>query len=876
MRRFLDLVADVTARHPLIVLLIVLGVTVYMGYEAVNLRVANDPQEFMPHHPQILAYGEVERRFGTASFSHTLFVRFAPREGASISMPRAILEMEAALQALRGIPGLVEVEGIPDFVKAIHSGLHGGDPRYFSLPEGGCELGYSFADVIRMAFQRMSLLKGFVSQAGTAIALAKVEKGYDIVEVSQKAGEALRRVQQDVLEIGLLSYGSSIDIFNKVTKRDIRLFAPFTAIIGALILIWLFRIRERQALLLILALLVAVVVLSLATYLSPALEAVLVLVSGLFLLGVIAAMIGSRFQVPSSKAPLLGRSLLLLFLLGLLLWRQDGLILGVIALAGTIWSFRRLSDLYLPLLVVVLAAVWTFGLLGVFGIPLNFLMVAVLPLLLGVGIDDAIHMLHRYEDERRAGKEGPRAVRISITRTGRALLLTTVTTIVGFSSLILSGSPPIQRFGLLASFAMATSFIITMALIPAVKNLLREGVLTNPGRRETRLGLGLRRHVAAIGRPKVAPLVLLVTLLLGIGAFWFGRGLELYAFDLRRMLPPNFPIVKLYNEINEEFRIYDEVDLLLEGEIARLPVMRAMVEAAPMALSRSPYIRRITSIAQFLDDVRRANPKLEEEFMERFFQEGPDGAYRFLLDYVFSRPDLRTQAEGYVYRDEEGNYTAAVIRADVLRYHEYERAREVAEDVTERVAPLVEELEGLGLRVQVTGSPYLTEISLRTLREGFFESMGLAFLLCFGVIALVLRSALWGLVSLVPMVLVMGLELGTIKLLGIKINASTAMVAAISIGLGVDYAIHLVQRFREEGDLGWATSRTGEALFGSCSTTLAAFFALILGEILWNRDFGLLSGTAILYAFAITVLILPALLALIAHLGKKRMRGEKG
>ncbi|MFQ6090445.1 MAG: MMPL family transporter, partial [Candidatus Bipolaricaulia bacterium] len=344
------------------------------------------------------------------------------------------------------------------------------------------------------------------------------------------------------------------------------------------------------------------------------------------------------------------------------------------------------------------------------------------------------------------------------------------------------------------------------------------------------------------------------------------------AFDLRRMLPPGFPIVKLYNQINEEFRTYDQVDILLEGEIARLPVMRAMVEAAPMALSRSPYIRRVTSIAHLLDDARRANPKVEGEFMEMFLTEGPDKAYRLLLDYAFSRPDLRAQAQGYVYRDGDGNYTAAVIRADVLRYHEYERAREVAEDVTERATPLVGELEGLGLKVQVTGSPYLTEISLRTLRSGFFQSMGLAFLLCFGAIALVLRSALWGVVSVVPMALVMGLELGTIKLLGIKINASTAMVAAISIGLGVDYAIHLVQRFREEGDLGRATSRTGEALFGSCSTTIAAFFALILGEILWNRDFGLLAGTAILYAFIVTVLVLPALLALISRL--KIVRGD--
>ncbi len=864
MRRFLELVAELSAKQPLALLLVVLAVTVLMGYEAANLRVANDPQEFMPHHPKVLAYGEVERRFGTASFSHTLFVRFSP-QGASISSPQGILEMEAVLGALRGVLGVVEVEGVPDFVKAIHSGLHGGDPRYFSLPEGGCELGYSFEEVIRMAFQRMSLLKGFTSAEGTAIALARVEQGHDIVEVSIRAEEALGGLDQEALDVGFLSYGGSIDVFNRITQRDVRLFAPFTAIIAGLVLIWIFRIRERRELLLILALLLTAVVTSLGLYFPEGLATALTIICGLALLGAVVLTQGRVHWV---------HYFILLSLFSFLLWQRGGLALGVLALVAVAYSFRRLSNLYLPLLVVLLSAVWTFGLLGIFGIPLNFLMVAVLPLLLGVGIDDAIHILHRYEGQRREGQEGRRAIRVSVTRTGRALLLTTVTTIVGFSSLVASGSPPIQRFGLLAGFAMATSFIITMALIPATKNLLREDASPeNPGREETRLGLGLRRHVAAIGRPRVATTAIVATLLLGLGAFWIGHSLELYAFDLRRMLPPGFPIVKLYDKINQEFRTYDQVDILLEGGIARLPVMRAMVEATPMALSRSPYIRRVTSIAHLLDDVRRANPKVEEEFMEIFLAEGPDKAYRFLLDYAFSRPDLRAQAQGYVYRDGDGNYTAAVVRADVLRYHEYERAREVAEDVTRRATPLVRELEWLGLKVQVTGSPYLTEISLRTLREGFFESMGLAFLLCFGAIALILRSALWGAVSVVPMALVMGLELGTIKLLGIKINASTAMVAAISIGLGVDYAIHLVQRFREEGDLGRATSRTGEALFGSCSTTIAAFFALILGEILWNRDFGLLAGTAILYAFAITVLILPALLSLVSN--KLKIRGER-
>ncbi|MGB2982642.1 MAG: MMPL family transporter, partial [Candidatus Bipolaricaulia bacterium] len=517
------------------------------------------------------------------------------------------------------------------------------------------------------------------------------------------------------------------------------------------------------------------------------------------------------------------------------------------------------------LLIVILTAVWTFGLLGLWGVPVNFLMIAVLPLLLGVGIDDAIHMLHRYEGERRLGHAGGSAIDTAVTRTGRALLLTTLTTVVGFSSLVVSRSPTIQQFGLLASFAMLTSFIVTMTVIPASKHLMRESAAkrADPLGDETRLGRGLRKYATFVARSKIGPLVVAAAVLLGVGAFIIGQDLELYAFDLRRMLPPEFPVVQLYDDINEEFRVYDEVSILVKGPITSLEVMRALVGAAPTALSASPYVRKVTSIAHLLDDARRVNPQLEAQFMRRFLEVGAAEAYEELLDVLFADPDLRIRAAGYVDRNESGEYTATVIRADVLRFHNHEQAEAVSQDITARAAPLVAELERLGLQVVVTGSPYLTELSLRSLRDGFFMSMGIAFFLCFGVIALVFRSLRWAAVSVVPMALVMGFELATIKLLGIRINASTAMVAAIAIGVGVDYAIHLVQRFREERNLGMATSRTGEALFSGCATTIAAFFALILGTILWNRDFGLLAGTAVLYAFAVTVMILPAMLNLV-------------
>lgn len=855
MRRLLQCIATLSAKHPAAVLSVVVGITVLMAFSATRIRVATNPQEFLPDHAKVEAHREIEDRFGGASFSQTLYVRFAPKPGSSIDSHQAIVEMEAALNALRGVLGVMKAEGIPDFVKSIHAGLHGGDPTYSVLPTEGCELGYAFDDIIRMAFQRITLLKGFTSSEGTAIAYATIDTDVDFVDVSRTAEARLEELDYSALDVGFLSYGASLSVFDQVTRRDVRLFGPFTALIAAMVLVWIFRIRYWRDLLLILTLLLAMATLAFSPHLSSAVTIGLRLACGLGLLGAMV-LIAERVRAAQIVAWLV---------LGLLLVvLRDGWGLGIVSLAAVAFSFRRLSNLYLPLLIVVLTVVWTFGLLGMWGVPVNFLTIAVVPLLLGVGIDDAIHMLHRYDGERRAGLSGGSAVDIAVMRTGRALLLTTLTTVVGFSSLLVSRSPTIQQFGLLASFSMLTSFIVTMAVIPAVKHLLREPPAGGAGRQrdETRLGRMLRRYAEVVAHSRMAPLVIAAAALIGFVAFAIGGDIKLSAFDLRRMLPPEIPIVQLYDEINEEFRIYDEVNVLVKGPIARLDVVRALIETAPTALSSSPYVRRVTSIAHLLDDARRVNPQLDAQFMSRFLEVGADQAYKDLLDALFSRPDLRARASEYVQADEDGAYTATVIRADVLRYHDHERAAAVAADITERVTPLVQELEGLGLQVEVTGSPYLTEISLRSLREGFFMSMGVAFLLCFAVIALVLRSVRWAAVSVVPMALVMGLQLATIKLLGIRINASTAMVAAIAIGVGVDYAIHLVQRFREEHNLGLATSRTGEALFSGCATTIAAFFALILGDILWNRDFGLLAGAAVVYAFIVTVLILPALLNL--------------
>jgi hydrophobe/amphiphile efflux-3 (HAE3) family protein len=817
------------ARGPWLVLLVIGLITALCAVGLSRLRVANDLQEFLPDHPTVRLFREVERDFGVASFAHVIAVRFAPKEHFTIESPQAIIEMEAVLQALRSVPGIISVQGIPDFVKFVRAELHGGDRRFYSLPTDGDELGYSFQEIIRMTFQRMALVKKFTSLAGTALATATIAKDADLIEVSRRALDALKPIQENAqaLEIGVVSYGETLDVFNQTTGRDIRYLTPLVFALIALTLLWVFRLTRPWELGLVLLLIVGVSAVSF----SPELFS------------------GAALPV-------------------------DLALTGAVALLVLV-TYKPLASLYLTLGVVGLSGVWAFGLLGWLGVPVNFLMAAVFPILMGIGDDYAIHLLHRYEEERCKKHPGPQAIRIALTRTGRAIILTTITTAVGFTALFFAPSPPIRWFGLLSAVSVISALIITMTLIPALKQIFPDGPRAElwPSARRffahpqaSLLSLGLSRYAKLLRAPAAMLAVILIGLMLGAAGYFEGRAFQTYTVDYRRLLPQDYPTVELYTKINEEFRTYDEVQLVLTGDIARLDVIRVLLKDIPEALAASPYAHTVTSIAHYLEDVRAANPQLAAGFMERFLED-PDGAYRWLLGEVLAKDSLRQRAEAYVlpiYTSEK-----AVVRVGTTRFSDQAGVRRVVRDITERLAPVIAKLSAMGITAQLTGVPFVEELGLDALHRSLTQSLVISFGLCFVVLAVALRSAVWGLIGLFPMILVTGLLLGTVSFLKLELNAATAIVAAISIGLGVDYAIHLIQRFREERDLSVAVSRTGEALFAAFFTTASAFFVLMLSTITWNRDFGLLVGLAVFYAFVVTVFVFPAVLSLTQRFRKE-------
>ena len=163
-------------------------------------------------------------------------------------------------------------------------------------------------------------------------------------------------------------------------------------------------------------------------------------------------------------------------------------------------------------------------------------------------------------------------------------------------------------------------------------------------------------------------------------------------------------------------------------------------------------------------------------------------------------------------------------------------------------------------------------------------SLPLALLLTFGIVSVMLRSVKYALISVVPILLVVAWVYGFMYLADYSINPVTATIAAISIGVGIDFATHFTVRFREElaGEpsrfpaLRRAGEGTGGALIISALTSIAGFSVLGMAPMPIFAIYGVLTAVMIALAVLVTLLVLPSLLLLVTPSlkGEERERLE--
>ncbi|MFC7069121.1 efflux RND transporter permease subunit [Halobaculum lipolyticum] len=563
---------------------------------------------------------------------------------------------------------------------------------------------------------------------------------------------------------------------------------------------------------------------------------------------------------------------------------------AVVLIVGfLIVAYRDLLDLLLGSFTLLLAVVWTFGFLGLAGIPFSQLMISVPPLLLAVGIDFGIHAVNRYREDRAEGLDVEDAMNLAARQLLVAFFIVTGTTVIGFLANLTSALAPIREFGLVAAAGIVFTFLLFGIFLPAAKVMIdrRRDSLPIPTFSQAPLGAegsGLAdvlRVGVWIGErgPRVF-LALIVVLTAVSGGYAAGISTS---FSQEDFLPPeetpdyletlpepfapgDYTAVGTLNFLEEKFTASQggSVTIYVEGDMeesTRLEEIHRMGESPPSTFVSEDDHAEEQSIVTVIRSRAATDPEFRRlvNRNDRNANGIPDDNLGEVYDYLLSSSS-RQSALQYLAEDRRSAQVVYSAEADASQTEVTADGRAVAERYRATS----------GIAV-ATGSTVVFSAVSDLIFSSAVQSLAVALSLTV-VFLLVIYGVLEGLPSLgvvntVPIVASVALVAATMRLAGIAFNAFTATILSLTIGLGIDYSVHVVHRFvdeRGEHDLVTALERTvrgtGGALLGSMLTTTTGIGVLVFSVLSILGQFGVLTALSILYSFVTSMLVLPSAL----------------
>lgn len=545
-------------------------------------------------------------------------------------------------------------------------------------------------------------------------------------------------------------------------------------------------------------------------------------------------------------------------------------------------TFRRVSDIGLPLLIILVAIFWLVGLMGWVGITYSTMSVAIMPLMMGINIAYVIHILSRYYEEREEGLDVDLSATTSIKTVGIAVFLTAITTVFGFSSFMITDIPPMRDFGLLCMLGIAFSFFLSLTLLPAIVVIRdrRKGEekldahleKMRSRRRDARYGMFIDRMLVrmAMVAERHHWAVAVTTLALLAVALFSLFNVETGA-DMRKMMPRDMPSMAAHDEITEIFGPQQSDIILVEAPAgsniyqpenlaALLEMEDAIVRDARNDPGNKNFFSRegVSSIADYIlaetpDSRLPETLQGVEEIVARLKQRMPLGS--LVKEEGAESAGVATTAmvmlkSGFSEKEDE-----FIVKRDIMREH-----AAVASAQT-------------GLRLRATGITVLIADLLDNIVPTQIKTSGLALLLCMLVLIAVFRSLAYGIVTLVVVVCGVIAELIFLYVIGWPLDIMTVMVASLVIGAGIDFGIHVTHRFREElhasrlsleDAVRETVKNVGRALVAAALTTAGVFAILGFSNMGILQRFGWTTTVGLTGALFGAILVLPSMLAIVA------------
>ncbi len=546
---------------------------------------------------------------------------------------------------------------------------------------------------------------------------------------------------------------------------------------------------------------------------------------------------------------------------------EDFILLGplsVVVLVVSILIFMRswLSAI-VPLVTSLLTIIWTFGVMGWVGVPLNILSAMIPSLIIVIGSTEDTHMMAAFLRglEANPGRSSRKeAVQYMANHIGLPMVLTVLTTTLGFASNLFSDIGLIQHFSFAATFAMLANGFITIMVMPLMLSLFGPEEGTYLVKEFKRNSLPERiMSVFRYSQTRFPMTILVLTAMLC--AFFIYQASKLYVTnDPLSYFPEERPLIQDTKRIHEDLAGIKIFFISLEskkGKAFQDPKnINKLVEIQNFLAKQSVYDRSI-SLADHL------------RFLNKEFRGGSSGK---------SLPETRQLVAQYLmflHRSDLDNYVShdyrranIVVRHNITDSHTLNRYIEELHEVIGNIA-------GPDMKYFIVGENLMVNRAAESLMVAQVKALLLLMALIFLIMSIMFTSFKGGLIALVPAIIPIALMFGIMGFLDIPLNPGTAMVAVIAIGIAIDGTIHLLARYNElcrrtsdyEEAVNSAVNDEATPLIVSSIALAFGFGILIFSNFTIVAQFGALAAATMLFSIFANLLITPIIMTRIRLVG---------
>ncbi|HEX7414730.1 MAG TPA: MMPL family transporter [Bacteroidia bacterium] len=548
------------------------------------------------------------------------------------------------------------------------------------------------------------------------------------------------------------------------------------------------------------------------------------------------------------------------------------ILISLVFVTILLWvTFRNIQAVLLPISLIILSVIITFGIMGALGKPIE-IMTAMIPTMIFVaGMSDVMHFYTKYTDEIAAGNNESNTLKLIFKEVAQPTLLTLISTVVGFLSLCYSGIKPVRDFGIYTSVGIVVAFILTYTYLPAMLRLKiknskapsnsPEGGETEyanlppSGGQRGAFSIDAASHKLFFWVIRKGKTIALLTCLLVIVS----------VFGLFKIVPDQ----KLLDDLSDKEPVKQDF-LFFEqhyGGIRPLEVDISIKDKSKTVWSYE-VMRQLNAVDSFVTQTYQPGFLLSPAMMIKSVNEAYDGDFIFPNDTADFNRDVKL-----IITNKHKKEFKKLVTTDSKRSHISAKIKDFGSLTVDKYNALLTDFinkhtDTSAVKLTITGTTNLIDLNNSYLVTNTMQGLGTGIIVLALLTLFIHRSLKMVLVFLIPNVVPLLIMAGIMGFFHIPLKASTAIFFSIAFGIATDDTIHFISRFKLE--LRKTTSplrafkrtyaETGKPVFLTTLILLGGFISLVLSDFESIRLFGLLTCLTLLIALLAEVVLLPVLL----------------